>query len=839
LSQAVLLPLVWAGRELRGGLRGFGIFLACLALGVAVIGGIGSIAASIAAGLAHDAKALLGGDVELHLVHRTATPAELAFMTTGGSVSRVAEMRAMARNEDGSQVSLIELRAVDRAYPLFGAVSLLPAIPLRGALAEQDGHWGAVAAPDLIARLHLHAGDVLRVGEASFVLRAELRAEPDTTGASFALGPHVLVASRALAATGLILPGTLVDYAYRIRFKPGIDADAWIARLRQRFPQAGWRIRRPGEAAENLSRLMDRVSLFLTLVGLTALLVGGVGIANAVRAHLSTKLATIAVMKSLGAPSRAIFATYLIEVLVLAALGIAIGLVLGAGIPLATLRFLPASLAPSRAGIYPGPLALAALFGLLTVLAFALWPVASACETQPAALFRATVEPPTTPPRWPYRGATIGFALALGALAVLTANATSIALWFILGAVGTLLLFRLLALALMFAARHIHPRGALLRLALSNIDRRGAPTGAIVASLGLGLAVLVAIALTEANFARLLDQELPDRAPTFFFIDLQPDQKPAFDRLLASMSGVREIEATPSLRGRIEKLNGVPARKAKVAADVRWTLGSDRGLTYAATLPKGSRIVAGHWWPANYRGPPLVSMDAGVARGLGLKLGDTLTVDVLGRAMTARLTSLRAVDWTSLGINFIMVFSPGALAGAPATYIVTARTTPAAEAPLERLVAAQFPNISSIPVRQVLDRVGGIVAAVAIALRATAAVALIAGMLVLAGAVAAGQRRRIYQAVLLKVLGATRGMVTRAFLIEFGLLGTITAAIAIGVGTIAADFVLTRAMRADFVFAPRVAIGAGLVGAILTLAIGYVGTFRALGARPAPYLSNE
>ncbi|HEX4112190.1 MAG TPA: FtsX-like permease family protein, partial [Stellaceae bacterium] len=654
-----LLPVRWALRELRGGLRGFGIFLACLALGVAVIAGVGSVAASVAAGLETNARALLGGDVELHLVHRTATAPELAFLRVAGTVARVAEMRAMARSDDGKQVSLIELRAVDDAYPLYGTVTLEPAMPLDGALAERNGRWGAVAAPDLIARLGLHPGDTFRVGDAGFVLRASLVAEPDASGGSFALGPHVLIAAAALQATGLVLPGTLIDYSYRLRLEPGIAVAPWLAALQRKFPEAGWRIREPGQAAPNLARLIDRVSLFLTLVGLTALLVGGVGVANAVRAYLATKLATIAALKSLGASRGAVFATFLIQILILAAVGIALGLVLGALIPLVALPFLPANLVPTRLGIFPAPLALAALFGLLTTLAFSLWPIAGACETEPAALFRATIEPPAASPPWPYRIATGIAALLLAGLAVFSAGDRGIALWFILGAAGSLLLFRILALGLMAVARRIRPRGIAPRLGLGNLHRRGAPTAGIVASLGLGLAVLVAIALIEANFSRLLDAELPDRAPSFFFIDLQPEQKPAFDKLLAATPGVRESEAVPSLRGRIVKLNGVPAAQAKVAEEARWTLQSERGLTYTATVPRGSRIVAGQWWPGGYRGPPQVSMDAGIARGLGLKLGDTVTVDVLGHEMSARLTSLRAIDWASLGINFVMVFSPG------------------------------------------------------------------------------------------------------------------------------------------------------------------------------------
>jgi putative ABC transport system permease protein len=637
-----------------------------------------------------------------------------------------------------------------------------------------------------------------------------------------------------------VLPGTLIDYSYRVRLAAGAALDPWLARLAARFPDAGWRVRKPGEAAPNLARLLDRVSLFMTLVGLTALLVGGVGVANAVRAYLATKIATIATLKSLGAPSGVIVATYLAQILIIAMLGIAAGLILGALIPIVAFRFVPDSVAlPARLGLYPAPLALAALFGVLTTLAFSLWPIASACETPAAALFRAAVEPPSAPPPWLYRLATACALLLLAALGVWSANDRLVALGFLVGAAASLVLFRLLALGLMAAARRIHGGGASLRLALGNLHRPRSPAPAIVASLGLGLAVLVAIALIENNLARLVDEDLPERAPSFFFIDLQPDQKPDFDRLLAATPGVSEDEAMASLRGRIVKLKGVPADRAEVAPDARWTLQSERGLTYASRVPRGSRIVSGQWWSADYRGPPLVSMDSEIASGLGLTLGDNVTVDVLGHEMTATLASTRAIDWGSLGINFVMIFSPGALDGVPQTFIVTAHATPEAEPILERAVAERFPNVSAIPVRDVLAQLGEIVGAVAIALRATASVALLAGILVLAGAVAAGQRRRVYEAVLLKVLGATRGAVTRAFLIEFALLGLATAIVAIAVGTLAADYVVAGAMGARFEFAPLVAAATGLIGAIATVAIGYAGTWRALGARPAPYLANE
>src|SRR5216684_3331965 len=772
------MPLAWrlARRELRGGLRGFRIFLACLALGVAVIAGVGSLSAAVGAGLRADARAMLGGDVELHLVHRPATPQQRAYLAKDADVSEVAQMRAMARTEDGNERALVELKAVDGAYPLYGAVTLDPAQMLDAAIAKRDGHWGAVVAPGLLTRLKLHLGDPVRVGDATFILRAVLTHEPDAATGGFEFGPRVMVATAALAETGLLAPGALVGYGYRLRLPPDTDTSAWIAAVKSAFPDAGWRIREFANAAPNLQRLIGRVTVFMTLVGLTALLVGGVGVGNAVRGYLGGKTATIATLKCLGAPGRLVFTTYLTQILALAAGGIAVGLVLGALTPALAMPLLSSFPITARLSLYPAPLLLAAVFGLLTTLAFALWPLAAAREVPAASLFRDLVDPA---PRWPRLGyvlATAAAALALAGLGIVAAG-------------------------IVLAARRAgRPRAPRLRLALANLYRPGAPTAGIVASLGLGLTVLVAIALIERNIDSTIDERLPEQAPSFFFIDIQPDQVAEFD-----------------------KLNGVPVEKAVVAPEAQWTIQSERGLTYAATPPRGSRIVAGDWWPADYHGPPLVSMDAEIARGMALKLGDTITVNVLGRDVTATIANLREIDWTSLGINFVLVFSPGMLEAAPQTHIATARTPPGEEAALERAVTDRFPNVSAIGT----------------ALRATAAITLAAGTLVLAGAVAAGQRRRVYEAVVLKVLGATRSDVTRAFLIEYGILGLTTAAIAATLGTFAAYLVLTRVMHQDWTFMPGALVSTALIATALTLGIGYAGTWKALGAKAAPFLRNE
>ncbi|HLI21559.1 MAG TPA: FtsX-like permease family protein [Stellaceae bacterium] len=830
-----------ARRELRGGLKGFGIFLACLCLGVAVIAGVGSLSAAIDAGLHGDARALLGGDLEFNLAQQPARQDERAFLASQGKVSQVTRLRAMAIAASDTSRSLIELKAIDGAYPLYGDIALDPVQPLAAALAERDGAWGAVVAPALLDKLGLKLGDAMRIGNGRFVLRATLVHEPDSVSGIYELGPRAMVAQEALASTGLIAPGTLVAYAYRLRLPPGIDAQSVAAAAQRQFPEAGWRIRSFGDAAPNLQELLDRVTVFLTLVGLTTLLVGGVGIANSVESYLASKIDTIATLKCLGASRRLVFLVYLLQILTLAAGGIVAGLVLGALVPFAAVPLLPAELpVEAHAALYPLPLLLSAAYGVLATLCFAAWPIGAACETRAASLFRNAAAPERARPALLPAATAGAAALGLLALAYGTAPDRTVAQWFILGAAAALLVFRLAAQAVMsLAALAGRPRQPGLRLALANLHRPGAATVGIVASLGLGLAVLIAVTLVHGDLATELSESLPQRAPSFFFIDIQQREIAPFDRLLAAQPGVSDVHQVPSLRGRITALNGVPIEKAYVGPDARWATSSERGLTYAATLPPGSQLVAGKWWPVDYHGPPLVSFAADLARGMKLKVGDTITINVLGRDITATIANLRAIDWTSLNINFAIVLSPGTLDAAPQSYIATARTTAGSEGALERAVTDAFPDVSAIDVRDALATLGDIVGAIAAAVRITAAITLAAGALVLAGAIAASRRRRVYEAVVLKVLGATRAQIGGSFVIEYGLIGLAAALIASVVGTVAAYFLLTRVMHARWDFlAGDVAI-TGLGATALTLAAGLAGTWRALGAKAAPFLRNE
>jgi putative ABC transport system permease protein len=841
------LSLRLALRELRGGLAGFRVFLACIALGVTAIAGVGSFAQSLADGLAREGRVILGGDVAFSLIHREASPQERAFLAGRGQVSVAATMRAMARAGDGG-ASLVEIKAVDGAYPLYGQAVLDPAGDLAGVLAERDGIYGAAADEALFARLDLAPGARLAVGNAQVEVRTALKAEPDKLAGGIGFGPRLLMSEAALRATGLLQPGSLVRWHYRLKLAAGNAgeraADALVTAARVALPDAGWDIRTRANASPQLERNIERFTQFLTLVGLTALLVGGVGVANAVKGHLDRKREVIATMKSLGATGGRVFAIYLAQVMVLALLGSVIGLAIGAALPFVIARGFGAIIPiPVEPALQPDELVLALVYGLTTALAFALWPLGRAHDVPAAALFRDEVAPERRLPRRRYIVATVLAVALLAAIAVLLAFDRRIAAIFVGSAAVAFLGLMLVAALVMALARRVpRPRSTVLRLAIANIHRPGAITPTVVLSLGLGLAVLVTVTLIEGNLRQQLTATLPERAPSFYFADIQGSDGERFDAFVRERAAGATLERVPMLRGRIVSANGIKAEDLKPAANAAWVLQSDRGITYASDVPLGSRVVEGAWWPRDYRGPPLVSMEKRIAEGLGLNIGDEVIVNVLGRNMPARIANLRTLDWQSLGINFVLVYSPGTFGGAPHTDLATLTyprgSTTAEEVGLLKAVAQAFPAVTTVRVKDALEAVGSIVSKLVLAIRGASLITIVAAILVLGGALAAGHRHRVYDAVVLKTLGATRPRLVAAYALEYLLLGLATGVFGVVAGSIAAALIVTKVMNFAFTWLAGPALLAALAALALTLAFGLVGTFTALGQKPAPVLRN-
>ena len=837
---SLALSARFARRELRGGLRAFRIFLACLALGVAAISAVGTVRAAIEGGLEREGAALLGGDAEMEFTYRFATPEERAWMEdTASRVSEIADFRSMAVvDRDGTtERGLTQVKAVDGAYPLLGTPELDPAMPLAQALAGDGTRPGAVMDPILTDRLALSPGDTFRMGEQEFILMAALVREPDNASGGFGLGPRTIVLRADLEGSGLLEPGTLFSSKYRLDLPPDADLAALEDEAEATFATSGLRWTDARNGAPGVSEFVERLGAFLILVGLSGLAVGGVGVSAAVRAYLATKTSTIATLRTLGADRRTIFQTYFLQIGALSLLGIALGLVIGALVPLLLSPLIEAQLpVPARFTIYPGPLSEAALYGALTAFLFTLLPLARAEDIRAATLFRDALSAGRLLPRPRYLAALgAGLALLLGSAAWFSGNLW-LTLWTAGGICGALLLLALAALAIRWLARALTPwaRGRpALRWALSAISGPREGAASVVLSLGLGLSVLAAVGQIDGNLRNAIAGNLPDVAPSYFLVDIQKDQMQAVADRLETGHEVSRIDSAPMLRGIITRINGRPARE--VAGD-HWLIQGDRGITYSGPLPERSRITEGSWWDADYDGPPLISVADEEAREIGLQIGDTMTINILGRDIEATIASFREVDFSTAGMGFTLAMNPGAVSAAPHSFLATVYAEPEAEAAILRDIGTAFPNVTLIRVRDAIERVADLLSGLAAATSYGALATLLTGFLVLIGAAASGVGARTFEAAVLKTLGAPRRRILASFALRAAILGLAAGVVALASG-IAGGWAVSRfILDTDFavIWPSALIIVTGGIGATLLAGLAYA--WAPLAARPARIL---
>ncbi|MFN3867547.1 MAG: ABC transporter permease [Hyphomicrobiaceae bacterium] len=838
-----------AVREMRGGIRGFGVFIACVALGVMVITAVSALSDALTNGLERQGKIILGGDATLARTHAPATDAERQWLAARGRVSETATMRTMARSLDGEEQALAELKGVDDRYPLVGAVQLNGGMSLPAALKAEAGVARAAVDPILLERLGIRIGERFRVGELELTASATVLSEPDGISDRMTFGPRIFVDLATLQQTGLLKPGALVRWRYSIDLDPAArDADgveSFAAAVKRDHPEAGFTVLDKRSPAPNVTRTLERLRQFLTLIGLTALLVGGVGVANAVQTFVDRRRKVIATMKSLGAPSGVVFQIFFVQVAAMAGIGVVIGLVLGQLVPLALHAvFADALPFPAEPGVSVWSLVTGAAYGFLVAAMFTLWPLGQAERISPAELFRDEVSDTRSWPRRKIMLSTAAIAIALALFVILSADSQRIAAWFVGGLAVIFGAFLALGYAITWAARRL-PKSRIpeLAIAIRNIGAPGGLTRSVVLSLGAGLSLLVAVGLTDASLVNEMTTRLPERSPNYFVLDVPKGDLGAVSGVISKVAPDAKIDSAPMLRGRLVRLGDRAVETIKAPPEADWVLRGDRGLSYSDAVPLGSEVVAGTWWAKDYAGEPLVSFEAELARQLGVAIGDTVTVNVLGRNITARISNLRHVNWESLAINFVMVFSPNTLAGAPhnllATVTLPEQVSLADEAQVARAIGKAYPTVTVIRVKDAIASFGAILEKVMLAVRAAGSVTLAAGALVLAGALATAQRRRILEAVILKALGATRRRIMASHVLEYVLIAGATAGLAVLFGALAAWIALERVMDVRFVFSgSAVALALG-VASTLVLVFGAFGTWQVLRSRPVPYLRSQ
>lgn len=822
-----------ARRDLLGRFRGLRLLFLCLFLGVATLAAIGSLTSAITQELSQRGQGLLGGDVEIAMTQREAGEGDKAAFRRLGRLSETIRLRAMARGErPDSAAVLTELKGVDSAYPLYGTLAL------------QGGVYRAPLAPDRILigpaladRLSVKPGDRLVYGTATFTIADIIADEPDRLGEGFTLGPVAIVSLDGLRRTGLIQPGSLYDSKYRLRLAPGADAQAVREDLEKRYASVGWEYKDRDRAAPGASRFIVRMGQFLSLIGLAALVIAGIGVSNGVASYLALKRPGIATFKVLGATSTDIARIYLLQIGCVALLGIACGLIVGALLPPAIVA-LAGDVLPVSPGfrLHALPLVTSAAYGLLIAFLFTLPPLARA-RTQPAALlFRGVVDA-----RHGIDRRSLIAMTGAGALLVALALGTARDPLFSAAVLGATAAVLLLLLGIGWGVRQLalrapRPRRPLLRLALANLHRPGAQTAALIVALGLALTLFVTLAGIQTSLDSEIRNVVPKTAPAQFVLDIPSGEGDRFQTIVRSQAPDAQFNIVPALRGTIVAYGNQRVTDLKELPDGAWFLRGERGITYSTTLPEGSELVEGQWWAPDYAGPPLVSFDAEAANTLGIGVGDTLTVSLLGREITARVASLRKINWETMGFNYIMVFSPGIVSAAPHSLAATITMDPRQDNQVTRALLAAFPGVSVIAVGEVIEQVGAIMTQMSAAIVAAASVAILAGIAVLVGAIAASRQARSYDSVILKTLGATRWQILGGQALEYGLLAMMLALVALALGSGAAWFVIVQIF--DFTWSPDWLVVLATLGggALLTLGIGLAGSIPLLSVRPATAL---
>jgi putative ABC transport system permease protein len=888
----ILFTLHMAWRETRSAWRHFVYFLVCIAIGVGALTGVSLFGADVEKTINKEARSLLGGDLEIRLSHPISPQGQAILESLnprGISLTHVRELIAMVARADsttsGQPTQLVELKAVEPGYPLYGTVRLEPHGNLAEFLGQQSGRchdrgtFGVVVQESLLIKMGLRIGDCLKIGQEFFSIAAIVRTEPDRMANAFSLGPRVLMSREGLHASELVKAGSRIRERYLVKILSNLPADPLLYELRGRLESESARVSGYKDAQPQLKQFLDQLTRYLGLIGLTALFIGGLGVATSVHAFVREKLPTIAILKTIGADSPTIIRTYALQAMMLglagSLIGLAIGVLLQQGLPWIIAALMASDLldqlglAGGGISISLGPLVKGLALGLLSTLLFTLWPLLTIRDVKPARIFRREIVPMASTTsqdtrRWwkTWRAGdrakaitAIGIGLGLALLSTWQAGSWKVGALFIAAFTGAVLLVGLAARVLLRTlTRWPRPDPLIIRQALGNVLRPGSQAVSITIAIGIGVMVVTTVSLVERSLLAQVGENRPTDAPTFFFIDIQPDQTEEFVRLMHRQTNDPAPHLTPLVRSRLAAINGHPIKleasseaeeqkeksEAKKEQRKRWYLTREYVLTFLQELPKDNRVVAGEWWKPGQTFPkPLISIEEEAAAYLGLTVGDTMEVDIQGVPVAGEIGSIRKVEWGNFSTNFYMIFSPGSLDGAPHTYVATVRVSPAEEVVVQQAVVAAFPNVTAINMGDMLDSFARVLDRLSLAIRAVALFCVLSGCFVMAAALAATRYRRLYESVILKALGATRTVIAWSFAVEYALLGVLGGLLGTGLASALSWAVLETVFDLSWSLQPTV-LAMGMTATItLTLLVGFLSTYRLLGQPPLAVLRQE
>jgi putative ABC transport system permease protein len=849
---------IWV-RESRGGLARLLFFGACLALGVAAVVAVAGFTQALREGVRREARALLAADLVVSGRNGLAEEIDAELASRPGLVvTRSRELSTMVSvppdetsNTGPGPSLLVQLKALDGPYPHYGELVLDPPLAPGESLGQRLGADGAVVGPELAERLGVALGDAIAIGGERFRVRGRVLEEPDRSGFGMFFGPRVFVSGAGLDRTPLEGFGSRVNHRRLVRMPEGTTG-AEVSRLERDLEQieretgVNIRVRNRADDSPGLGRGFERVESFLGLVALLSLWIGGLGVAQAVRSWISGRMQAVAVQKCLGMRPREVLASYLGQVAVLGFLASAFGAALGVAVQVVVPPLLE-GLLPVDALDPWQPLAIlrGLLLGAGVAFFFSVVPLVGVLAVPPARVLRSDAEPlPTS------RGVRVvaGLVLAAGVLATAAVQADS--LW--LGAQFTGGM-AIVALVLVAGARGVMwlvsrmPRTAVrsvaLRHGLAALGRPGSGTVGAVVAQGVGVVVVLAMFLVESQLSHELTTAVPDDAPSAFLVDIQPHQWEGV-RALLDEEGGRNVVAAPVVTARLSAIDGravaeIARERQQDARGGRptWVLTREQRLTWMDELPEDNRVVTGELWgrPDEWE----ASLEQDFAEDLGVGLGALLEFDVQGVPVELRVTSIRTVEWRTFGINFFVVVEPGSLEGAPGYRVATVQVPEGREARVQDRLAAAYPNVTLLDVRDLLERVVAILEQVGLGVRALGGFTVVAGILILFGAIGTSSLRRGRETALLKTIGLTRGGVATLYAVEYALVGLLAGVVGSVGGTALAWGVVTQGLELTWRTDPVPLLVAVLASVALSVAAGVGASLRALAQRPLAALRAE
>lgn len=834
--------------DMRGDMRRFLLLIICLAVGTALIAGVSTVGASITRAIDMNAAELMGGDLELSRADRWANEQELERLRQYGTVSTVVDTNLRAQS--GQNDAFVDLMAVGDTYPLLGQVLS----PQLGAdispfefLSAQNGVFGALVDPLMLDQLDLEVNDRFRLGGTAFEVRGLLTKLPDGPVRGFRLGLTALISTTGLAEISdrsSPLPGLGNWFRYKVLLN-GQNSEEARAEIEEEFADSGWAVRTARDGLGAMVRYYDLFMRFLVIVGLGSLLIGGVSVWTSMQSYITERGTVIAIMRSMGANRARIFIHFFAQVAMLAAIGVAIGLVIGLGAALLILPIIGQAigidLSPT---ISLQPPLVAAGAGFLTAFAFSYLPLQQAQIVRPVLLFRSKglAAPPvdwralvTSWQVLPLIAAGIAF---FGLAYAMTGDPVLVAAFCIASALAALM-FQLFVWLVQFAlSRTPNLRIKLVRNALRAISGPGSNAPSVVVSVGMALAMLILVLVLQGNLRQEFFGASAFDVPTLVASDLFPDEIETLAGMTGPQSDLASFVATPMLRGALTKINGVSAQTIRTRGpEATFLLSGEVPLTYRRALPPSSKIVSGEWWDADYQGPGLISLHQNLRSGLGVEIGDTLTFSIFGEPIDVTIASFRDYSWQG-GIDFLATFSPGVIEQFPTTLFAAVTANPGREDALERTLATNLVEVRFIAIGDTLQQITNALSQLSLAASLVGGLAVGNGLLVLVGSLASGRRQREADTIITRVLGGTRRTLIATALLQYFVLAAIAAIPATLIGIFLGWLVSQVMFAVDFTLGTD-ALGTVLILAIITTTLlGGTTILRAASARPARLLRD-